>query len=324
MPKMRKNISAEIVVIGDELLYGQVLDTNSGWIGQEIAQLGIRIMQVTTVSDTRTHILATIDQALQRADIVLLTGGLGPTKDDLTKDCLAEYFNCPLVEDPEVLDDICALLRRRGYELNELNRKQAEVPACCQAIRNSAGTAPGMWFEREGRILVSMPGVPHEMKKMMLETVLPRLQHQLVLPPILHEVVQTIGIPEAKLAQVLEEWETNLPENIKLAYLPGKGMVRLRLTGIDDGTGKLDALMKQELNKLKKLIPEYIFGFGEISLENAVGNLLKSKGLTVGTAESCTGGYVAHRLTTVIGATAFFKGGIVSYLEEVKKQKLGV
>ena len=318
------NITAEVITIGDELLYGQVLDTNSGWIGNEMAKIGIRVMHNVTVSDTQQHIINAIDIALQRANIVLITGGLGPTKDDLTKDCLARYFNCGFKQDQDALNDITELCKKRGVPVNELNWQQSFIPEISTAIRNPIGTAPGMWFEFENRILVSMPGVPFEMKKMMFETVIPRLEHQLELPPIKHEVVHTIGIAESALAQKLEDWENNLHETIKLAYLPGKGIVKLRLTGIDDGTGKLEDVMKQELNRLKNLIPEFIFGYGDTTLEKEIANLLRARELSISTAESCTGGYVAHRLTTVIGATSYFKGGIVSYLEEVKKKQVGV
>ena len=316
--------AAEIITIGDELLYGQVIDTNSAFLGEELGKIGFRVMQITSVSDSPGHIRRAIDEALQRADLVLITGGLGPTKDDLTKNVLADYFGVILVMDEDVLQDVKDRVARRGRELNELNRQQALVPRGCTPLRNAAGTAPGMWFEVGGKVLVSMPGVPFEMKKMMHRTVLPKLKAHFPLPAIRHKLINTVGIAESSLAEKLEDWENSLPEVLKLAYLPSLGGVRLRLTGFDDGSGKLDDVMEQHLRLLQKTIPEYIFGYDDTTLEREVGQMLAARQLTISTAESCTGGYVAHRFSTVIGASAYFQGGIVAYQNEVKHEDLGV
>ena len=317
-------ILAEIITIGDEILYGQIIDTNSAFMGAELGKIGIKIKQISSVSDNATHIKNALDEARTRADVILITGGLGPTKDDLTKTTLAEYFGVGLKLDEQSLADVTEIFRRHGREVTELNRQQAFLPENCQPVRNVLGTAPGMWFEVEGKIMVSMPGVPFEMKRMMLDIVLPRLQQHFQLPKINHKVIQTIGIGESFLAEKIANWEDSLPLNIKLAYLPSLSSVRLRLTGIDNGTDNLELQMQQEVDKVSKLIPEYIFAYGEVTLPEAIGNLLKERGLTIATAESCTGGLVAHQLTSISGSSAYFMGGLVAYDNAVKIEQLGV
>lgn len=317
-------VLAEIITIGDEILYGQVVDTNSAFMGAELGKIGIRIKQITSISDEAAHIKKALDEALSRTDVILITGGLGPTKDDLTKTTLAEYFGVGLKLDEQSLADVTEIFRRHGRELTELNRQQAFLPENCQPIRNVLGTAPGMWFETAGKIMVSMPGVPFEMKRMMTDIVLPRLQQHFALPEINHKVIQTIGIGESFLAEKIAAWEDNLPNNIKLAYLPSLGSVRLRLTGLDTGTDNLERQMQQEVDKLSNLIPEYIFAYGEVTLPQAIGNLLKERGLTIAAAESCTGGMVAQKLTGISGSSAYFLGGLVAYDNAVKIEHLGV
>ena len=314
----------EIMTIGDELLYGQVIDTNSAFMGQELGKLGLRVRQITSVSDRADEITAALDQARQRARVVLMTGGLGPTKDDLTKHVLARYFSSELVLDENVLRHVESIFARYNRPMLEVNRQQAMVPANCQALHNAVGTAPGMWFEDRGVVFVSMPGVPHEMKYLMTHEVLPRLRAHFQTPAIEHLVVQTVGLGESFLAQRIEDWETALPANIKLAYLPYLGGVRLRLTGHDDGQPHLRARMEALLPELHTLLGDYIFAEGEIKLEEAVGQLLVAQGLTVGTAESCTGGLLAHRLTSISGASRYYQGSIVAYSNEMKMQELGV
>lgn len=317
-------VHTEIITIGDEILYGQVVDTNSAWMGAELGKIGIKIKQITSISDEEDHILRALDEASTRADVILITGGLGPTKDDLTKKALTRYFNTGLVLHEPSLADVTLIFSRYGRELTELNRQQAFLPANCEPVRNILGTAPGMWFMQNGKIFVSMPGVPFEMKRMMEDIVLPRLKAHFGIPEIIHKVVQTIGIGESFLADRIADWEDNLPPNIRLAYLPSLGSVRLRLTGADDGSGNLQEQLQQEVDALSALIPEYIFGYGEISLEEAIGNLLSAEALTIATAESCTGGNVAYKLTSVSGSSQYFIGGLIAYANEVKVRELGV
>lgn len=314
----------EIMTIGDELLYGQVIDTNSAFMGQELAKLGLRVRQITSVSDRADEIVAALDLARQRAQVVLMTGGLGPTKDDLTKHVLARYFGAELVLHQATLEHVEGIFRRFNRPMLDVNRQQALVPANCQVLFNAVGTAPGMWFESQQTVFVSMPGVPHEMKYLMTHEVLPRLQQHFRTPPIEHVVVQTIGLGESFLAQQIEAWEAALPPNVKLAYLPYLGGVRLRLTGHDDGQPNLRARMEALLPNLQELLGEHIFAEGEIKLEEAVGQLLLQRGLTVGTAESCTGGLLAHRLTSVPGSSRYFQGSVIAYSNDIKVRELDV
>ncbi|MBF8962020.1 competence/damage-inducible protein A [Pontibacter sp. FD36] len=319
-----KAVYAEIITVGDEILYGQIVDTNSAWMGTELTKIGVRVKQITSISDEASHIVQALDYARSRADIILITGGLGPTKDDLTKNVLADYFHTELQLDEQSLADVTELFKSRGYELTELNRQQAFLPASCTPVRNVLGTAPGMWFEDAGKVFVSMPGVPFEMKRMMEDTVLPQLKAYFKTPHIIHKVIQTVGIPESMLAEKLEDWETSLPAHIRLAYLPHLGGVRLRLTGTSDHAEQLETELKTEVGKLSTLVPKHIFAYGEVPLEEALGALLKERGLTIAAAESCTGGYLAHRITSVPGSSAYFMGGVVAYDNSVKMQLLGV
>jgi len=317
-------VNAEIITIGDEILYGQIVDTNSAWMGTELAKIGIKVKQITSISDSAEHIVTALDEAGKRADIILMTGGLGPTKDDLTKDVLTAYFHTTLKLHEPSLADIAAIFEKRGIELTELNRLQAFLPESCTPVRNVLGTAPGMWFEQNGKVYVSMPGVPFEMKRMMSDIVLPNLKAHFKTPEIIHKVIQTTGIAESILADRLEEWELALPPHIKLAYLPHLTGVRLRLTGSGDNAAILEQELQTEVEKLSTLIPNYIFAYGEVSLEEAVGDMLKERGLTIATAESCTGGYLAHKLTSIAGSSAYFMGSIVAYSNNVKMQLLNV
>lgn len=316
---------AEIITIGDELLIGQVIDTNSAWMGTMLNQNGIKVHQITSVSDNREHIIEALTNATKRAEIILITGGLGPTKDDITKATLCEYFKVGLRFDAEAFKDVEHVFKIRGREVTEVNRKQAEVPTNCIALRNKNGTAPGMWFEEKGRVYVSMPGVPYEMKAIMNDDVIPRLKKKFVLPVIMHKTVLTQGIGESVLAEKIEKWEDSLAaENIKLAYLPSPGMVRLRLTT----SGKDAKTVKEKIErKVKELIPlaeNYIYGYEDETLEQIIGNLLHARGKTLSTAESCTGGYIAHLVTSIPGSSEYFMGGIVSYSNDVKMNVLGV
>lgn len=319
-----KAVNAEIITIGDEILYGQIVDTNSAWMGTELTRIGIKVKQITSVSDSAAHIIEALDNAKTKADVILITGGLGPTKDDLTKTVLTAYFNTELQLHEPSLEDVIAIFRRRGIAVSELNRQQAFLPAACTPVRNVLGTAPGMWFEEQGKVFVSMPGVPFEMKRMMTDIVLPKLKEYFKTPQIIHQVIQTAGIPESTLADTIEQWELALQPHIRLAYLPHLGGVRLRLTGQGDNKETLENELNQQVEILSQIIPDYIFAYGEVSLEEALGQLLKARELTIATAESCTGGLLAHKITSIPGSSAYFMGSVVAYHNLIKTEQLGV
>lgn len=316
-------MTAEIITIGDEILIGQIIDSNSAWMAQQLNFIGIKVNQITSVSDSEAHITEALDAAIQRADIILMTGGLGPTNDDLTKPTLCNYFNTGLRFDETAYSDIEALFKQRGREVTPLNRMQAEVPQNCKTIYNKNGTAPGMWFEERGKIFVSLPGVPFEMKAMMTETVLPWITEKFKLPPVIHRTILTQGIGESILADKIKDWENALPFDIRLAYLPSVGMVRLRLSAVGEKE-KMLAEINSQIEKVLPLIDKYIFGFDDDTLQSRVGEELIKRNATLATTESCTGGYVAHLITTVPGSSAYFKGGIVSYANEMKEEVLHV
>ncbi|WP_276369130.1 competence/damage-inducible protein A [Chryseolinea sp. H1M3-3] len=317
-------INAELLTIGDELLYGQIVDTNAQWMSAALSNAGIKVIRKTTVGDLEDEILNALAEAEKRADIVLITGGLGPTSDDLTKPCLVKFFNCELKIHPEALAEVTEFFKSRGRELTEVNRQQAALPECCEKITNKVGTAPGMWFFRNGKVFVSMPGVPHEMKLMMTDIIVPKLKKTFETPVIHHLVIRTAGIGESFLADKIADWEKSLPKHIKLAYLPGLGEVKLRLTGIGDSLDSLKAETKQLSEKLIPLVGDFIYGYGDEPLEVVIGRTLLEKKLTLAIAESCTGGYLSHLITTVPGSSAYFQGSIVPYAYEIKMQQLGV
>ena len=315
---------AEIITIGDELLIGQVIDTNSAWIAQELNHIGISIRQITSIADDNEQILTTLEEASPRADIVLITGGLGPTKDDITKNALCEYFNSTLEFNQEMYEQVEILFKNRGLKVTEVNRKQAEIPNNCIPIINKNGTAPGLWFEKNNIIFVSMPGVPYEMKAMMENEVLPKLKKVYQLPSIVHKTILTQGIGESYLSAMIREWEEKLPLNIHLAYLPSPGIVRLRLSGYGEKKKVIEESINIELDKLKSLIKDYIFGYDKDTLEEIIGNLLKDKKKNLAVAESCTGGYISHLITSVPGSSQYFKGAVIAYDNKIKINDLGV
>ena len=317
-------VRAEIITIGDEILYGQILDTNTQWISLELDKLGIKTVRKSSVGDQKSEILQILNEASQRADVVFITGGLGPTKDDLTKKILAEYFGCDLQMHPEALQDVTEFFSKRGRELSDINRDQALLPSKAEFIRNSQGTAPGMWFNEKGVIWVSMPGVPYEMKSIMEQEVLPRLVKHFKTPIIFHKVIKTVGIGESYLSDLIESWELQLPEHIKLAYLPSMGIVKLRLTAVGENLDVLKSDVEVELQKVHPLIKSYIFGYEKDELAEVVGRLLSENKATIAVAESCTGGYLAHQFTQNSGSSAYFLGGILSYANQVKMDQLGV
>jgi nicotinamide-nucleotide amidase len=317
-------VNAEIIAIGDELLYGQIMDTNSHWISQELDAVGVRVVRKTTVGDNRTDILTAFEEASKRADLILITGGLGPTQDDLTKPLLAEYFGCEIVEVPEAVAAVSAYFTRRGREMTLLNTLQGHLPTCCTYVPNEVGTAPGMWFEQKGCYWMSMPGVPHEMKKLVKDFVLPKLSQVFELPVIYHKLIKTAGIGESWLADLIKDWENALPTHIRLAYLPSLGHVKLRLTAFGTNKEQLQQEVAAQIQILLPQIEKYVYGYDEETLETALGKLLKNAGKTIALAESCSGGYVSHLITTVPGSSAYFQGAVVPYHNAFKERILGV
>lgn len=317
-------MKAEIITIGDEILIGQIVDTNSAWMGEQLNLYGIEVYQITSVHDSREHILTAVDNAAKNADIVLITGGLGPTKDDITKKTLCEYFNTHLVLNEEALAWVQEMLTKRGVQVNQLNKDQALVPESCTVIPNGTGTAPGMWFEKDDTIFVSMPGVPFEMIYMMENEILPRLQATGKTKSIYHRTVLTQGLPESMLAEKVEEWENKLPPFIKLAYLPSALMVKLRLSAYGTDADFLKAEVEKQIDILKTIIPDHIFGYNDETLAGVIGEKLTKIGCTLSIAESCTGGNIAHFITSNPGSSAYFRGSVVAYANEIKSQFLKV
>ncbi|HSZ85363.1 MAG TPA: competence/damage-inducible protein A [Puia sp.] len=320
-----ERISASIITIGDELLIGQVIDTNGAWMAQELNKIGVWVNRRVAVSDNWNEIWNTLDKESEEANIILITGGLGPTADDITKELLCEYFGGKLIVDETALANVKYIFERvLKRPMIERNLKQAEVPDVCTVIQNKRGTAPGMWFKKNEKIFVSMPGVPYEMKGMMTDNVLPELQKKFVLPYITHRTLLTAGVGESFLAEHIIFFETNLPKNIKLAYLPNYGMVRLRLTVTGDNKEITEQEINSQFESLKKLTAEWTVIDSDLTMQEAVGKLLKEKNQTVSTAESCTGGYIAHLITSIAGSSAYFKGSVVSYSNEIKEDLLHV
>jgi len=317
-------MQVEIITIGDEILIGQIVDTNSAWMGEQLNLIGLRVVQITSISDQREHILKALSEAAGRADVILITGGLGPTSDDITKPTLSEYFNSPMVFHPEVLINIERIFANRGFKISDVNKKQAEVPECATVMPNHNGTAPGMWFEKDGRIYVSMPGVPFEMKGIMTDYILPNLTKLITNQAIYHKTVLTQGMGESMVAERIKDWEEALPKNIKLAYLPQPGMVRLRLTGTGKDLDTVKKLVDNEAEKLIPLIGYLIYGYNDDKMEVIVGQLLKEKCATLSTAESCTGGYLAHMITSIPGSSEYYRGSVIAYHNDIKKEFLGV
>jgi nicotinamide-nucleotide amidase len=317
-------MKAEIITIGDELLIGQVIDTNSAWLGQQLSLLGISLYQRTACGDSKEQILSCLKDAENRSDIIIITGGLGPTKDDITKKTMCEYFNTTLVVDEKVLEWVTRIFRMRKMEMLETNLQQAMIPANSKTLWNRSGTAPGMWFDINNKIFISLPGVPFEMKTIFEEEAIPLIKNKFTLPFIYHRTLQTCSIGESYLAEKIIDIEETLPQHIKLAYLPSVGAVRLRLSAHGNNESEVMNDVAVIVNKMYERIGEYIYGENNDSLSEVVGKLLTNKNKTMATAESCTGGFIAHQITSIPGSSKYFTGSIVSYDNKIKQQELNV
>ena len=317
-------MKATIITIGDEILIGQILDTNSRYISRALNAHGIVVAERTSIGDNRAQIIETLDRALAQSEVVIITGGLGPTKDDITKHTLCDYFGSTLRYDEREAEHIRAMLEVRNIAFNELNRGQAMVPECCTVLHNAHGTAPGMWFEREGRVVISLPGVPFEMQHLIDDEVMPRLCKQFELREIVHRTMITFGIAESILAERIAAWEDALPEYLHLAYLPAPNVVRLRLSAYEVEGKEVSREIDAQFTKLQEIIPNNIAGFEEASVEELVHNILTEKGLTLAVAESCTGGVIASKFTAQAGASTYFLCGVVAYSNDIKCNVLGV
>ncbi len=319
-------MQAILITIGDELLIGQTIDTNSAWMGQQLNQIGIWVKEKIAISDDAAHILKTLDYAISQADLVLITGGLGPTKDDITKHTLCKYFDAQLILNQEVLTHVENIFKRRGMpmvELLEVNKQQAMVPDCCTVLFNASGTAPGMMFQKNNTILISMPGVPFEMQHIMQTHVLPMME-KISDEQVLHRTLITAGVGESFLADKIKDWENDLPPFLKLAYLPSIGMVKLRLTARGKKTDSLQMPLDKAFEALKILVSEYLFAENDEPMEKTIGKMLLKKNAKLCVAESCTGGFIASKMVSMAGSSQYFEGGIVSYSYQAKENLLGV
>lgn len=319
-----KIITAEILTIGDEILYGQITDTNAQWMSAELDQLGIKVIRKTTVGDSEEAILSAFADAEKRADITLITGGLGPTNDDLTMPMLAKFYGADIIMNSDVLRHVKDFFESRGRTFTELNKRQALVPSNAVVLHNDLGTAPGTWYDRNEKVFVSMPGVPHEMKNLMKKHVLPRLRSFFKTPVIYHKLIKTVGIGESFLADKIKEWEDQLPRHISLAYLPSIGHVKLRLTAVGEDIHQLKQEVEAQIDQFLPLAGKYVYGYDACTLPEAIGELLKSKEKTISLAESCSGGYVQHMLTSIAGSSNYFQGGVVPYRNDHKINVLKV
>ncbi len=315
---------ASIITIGDELLIGQVIDTNSAWMAQELNKAGIRVLRRVAVGDVWDEIWTALDEEQKQADIILITGGLGPTADDITKPLLCKYFGGKMIVDEVARQNVLDIFTKLNRPIIERNLKQGEVPDTCTVIQNKRGTAPGMWFSKSGKVFISMPGVPHEMKGMMEADVIPMLLKEFTFPVIIHKTLLTAGVGESFLAELIRDFEETLPSHIKLAYLPNYGMVRLRLTSTGFDKAKTENEVQQLFENLQSLVKEYMVTNEDEPLEKVVGKLLLAKGSTMCTAESCSGGYIAHLMTSIPGSSRFYDGSVVSYSYQAKEDLLQV
>lgn len=317
-------MKAEIITIGDEILIGQIVDTNSAWMAQRLGEIGLSVGRKYSVGDTAAEIKSAVEESMQRADVVLITGGLGPTKDDITKHTLSELFDSPLVRHQPTFERVARMMTLRGIEFNELNQAQALVPECCTVLDNLKGTAPAMWFEHQGKVVVSLPGVPFEMEALMLTEVLPRLKDHFALRSVVHRTAITFGLAESMMAELIEPWESALPDHLHLAYLPSPTQLRLRLSAYDVDQQQAQAEMEEQMAALRELIADYFVGYEEDTVASVVADMLRHRHQSVAAAESCTGGQVSSAFTAMAGASDYFMGGVVAYDNSIKTSLLGV
>ena len=317
-------MKVDIITIGDEILIGQIVDTNSAWMSQRLGEIGATVHRKYSVGDAPAEIRGAIEESLAVADVVITTGGLGPTKDDITKRVLAEMFDSRLVRDEATYERVERMMALRGIEFNELNKAQALVPEGCRVLPNHKGTAPGMWFEREGRVVICLPGVPFEMEALMSEIVLPMLQERFNLRAVVHRTAITFGLAESMLAEKIAEWEDSLPDYLHLAYLPSPSQLRLRLSAYDVEREEAERAISEQFERLMPLLGDLFVGWESATVQSAVADMLIAKGQTLAAAESCTGGALSAKFTAMSGASEYFLGGVVSYSNEVKNQVLGV
>lgn len=315
---------AEIISIGEELLIGQTINTNASWLAQELNGIGIDVRRIVTITDDHNSILGVLEECLGRSQLVITTGGLGPTRDDMTKNVFCQYFGSGLTVNNQVREDNIQFFRKRGLDPGKANEGQSMVPDKADIIRNPYGTAPGLWFEENEKVVIALPGVPFEMKHMVSSVLIPRLRERIHDRHIVHRTVLTQGVGESFLSEIIADWEEALPKDLKLAYLPSPGIVKLRLSGRGNNRHAIEESIDNEINKLQKVIPQYIWGYDHDKLEVLLGKALTTSGLTLSTAESCTGGYIAHRITSVPGSSAYFKGSVVAYANTIKRQLLSV
>ena len=317
-------MKAEIITIGDEILIGQIVDTNAAYIAQRLNAVGLVVSERSSVGDRAEQIVRAIEQSMQRSDVVILTGGLGPTKDDITKTTLAEMFGGGMRTDKRVEEHVRTMLAARNIEFNALNRSQAVVPESCEVLFNAHGTAPGMWFERDGKIVISLPGVPFEMRHLMEDEVLPRLKSRFALQQIVHRTMITSGIAESMLAARIADWEDALPEHLHLAYLPAPNIVRLRLSAYEVDGSTVGQEIEERFRLLEELIPDNVVGYEGATVQEQVHRLLTESGKTLAVAESCTGGSISAKFTAMAGASTYFLCGVTAYANEAKRDVLGV
>lgn len=317
-------MNAALLTIGEEILIGQIVDTNSAWMASALNRIGVKVQQIVSISDSGDEIKDTVEQLLNQFDVVLATGGIGPTNDDNTKQTLCDLFNAKLIVHKQSLDHVREIFAKRNMPLTDLNARQAEVPDCCEVLFNPLGTAPAMWFNRNGKLLISMPGVPFEMKGIMEQHVLPRLSKLAGGNHIVHRTIQTFGLPESFLAEKISDWESSLPSEFSLAYLPSPNAIRLRVSTSGANKELIEQKVQGYINTLLDIIPENIFGFEDDTVESVLAKLLMETGSTLALAESCTGGTIAHLITQQSGSSTYFIGGVVAYSNEVKINQLGV
>lgn len=317
-------MKADIITIGDEILIGQIIDTNSAWIAARLGEIGVSIRRKYSIGDRREEIISAVEESMAKAEITIITGGLGPTKDDITKRVLAEIFNSPMVCHTETYERVERMMAARGIAFNDLNKGQAMVPECCTVLANHKGTAPGMWFERNGRVVVSLPGVPFEMEGLMRESVLPLLTRHFELSSVVHRTAITYGLAESMMAELIAPWEDALPPHLHLAYLPSPSQLRLRLSAYDVDKEQAEREFDEQFAKLIPILGDYFVGWGDATVQSAVAEILVERGETLASAESCTGGVIASKFTAMSGASEYFWGGVVSYDNSVKENVLGV